>query len=179
MKRNILLTTLLLFVIVVSSCQKEDPTPPITRQGTIVAESFDENFRIILYSEKDIYSEIEEIDIWGTIEYIGVEDSIKIYSGSPYMGYTVESEGVEYIQNIILTMLIVTTLEKGEIHEFPLIKLGGFSEDEADADFWREFYSEERMLFPVGVYQLTFSTGFYTDSDSDIELIIHYQFEVQ
>ena len=177
MKRLVIL--IMLFIVVsLSACEKEEIAPIITTQGRQVTESFDDNFRIILYSEKDIYSDTEEINIWGTLEYIGPEDSIDIYSGEPYIGFTVESEGVPFIQNLVLTLLKTTTLEKGEVQEFPLRKSGGFSEDDEDADFWREFYTEERMLFPKGEYQLTFSTGFYTDTDSDFQLSVQYQFEV-
>jgi hypothetical protein len=178
MRRKILLILMLLFVLPLSSCQKEEITTVIIREGRQVAESFDDNFRVILYSEKDNYSNIEEIDIWGTIEYIGPEDSINIYSGEPCAGFIVESEGIQFISNLVLTILKTTSLEKSVIYEFPLMKVGGFSEDAEDADFWRDFYAEERMLFPKGEYQLTFLTGFYTDTDSDFQLSVQYQFEV-
>lgn len=56
MKRLVIL--IMLFIVVsLSACEKENITPIITRQGRQVAESFDDNFRIILYSEKDIYSD--------------------------------------------------------------------------------------------------------------------------
>ena len=178
MKRLIMLI-MLFIVLSLSACEEEEIEPIIIREGRQVAESFDDSFRIILYSEKDIYSDIEEVIIWGTIEYIGLEDSIDIHSGAPYMGFDVESEGVPFIQNLVLTLLMTTTLEKGEVHEFPLTKSGGFSEDDEDADFWREFYTEERMIFPKGEYQLTFSTGFYIDTRSDYHISIQYQFEVK
>ena len=177
MKRLVIL--IMLFIVVsLSACEEEEIAPIITRQGRQVVESFDDNFMIILYSEKDIYSDIEEVNIWGTIEYTGPEDSIDIHSGIPYMGFDVESEGVSFIQNLVLTVLKTTTLEKGVVHEFPLIKSGGFSEDDEDADFWRDFYNEERMIFPIGEYQLSFFTGFYIDTRSDYHNSIQYQFEV-
>ena len=178
MKRKLLLIAMLLFVFTLSSCQKEDTTSIIAREGRQVAKLSDENFTIILYSEKDVYSDTEEIDIWATIEYIGIRRSIDIFSGDPYAGFTVESEGVEFISNLALKLLKTTTLEKGLIYEFPLKKVGGFSEYTEDADFWREFYSEEKMLFPMGEYHLTFSTEFYTYDSSDFQLSVQYQFEV-
>ncbi len=170
---------MLLFVFTSSSCQKEDNAPFLEREGRQVVETSDENFRIILYSEKDVYSETEEVDIWAFIEYIGSEDSIDIYSGEPYAGYIVESEGLQFISNLAYKLLKTTTLEKGMIYEFPLKKVGGFSDDAEDADFWRDFYSEEKMLFPIGEYQLTFLTDFYTDDSVDFQLSVEYQFEVR
>lgn len=173
-------TLLMIFIVIsLTACEKEESAPIITTKGSQVVESIDDNFRIILYSEKDTYSETEEVNIWGTIEYIGTEDSIDIYSGIPYMGFDVESEGVAFIQNIVATVLMTTTLEKGVVNEFPLVKTGGFSEDDEDADFWRDFYNEERMLFPKGEYQLVFSTGFYIDTRSDYHSSIQYEFEVK
>ncbi len=179
MKRKTLLVLMILFVLSLSSCQKEKIDPTIIREGRQVAESFDDNFIIILYCEKDSLSDIEEVNIWGTIQYIGSEDSIDIYSGEPYAGFDVESEGVKFISFMRLTLLKTTTLKKGEVYEFPLQKSGGFSEDAEDADFWRDFYTEEKMLFPIGEYQVTFYTDFYTDNDSDIGLSVEYQFEVE
>ena len=179
MKRNMLLILMLLFVFTLSSCQKEEFAPTIIREGRQVAEAVDDNFIIILYSEKDSVIDTEEVNIWGTIQYIGSEDSIDIYSGEPYAGFDVESEGVNFISFMRLTLLQTTTLQKGEVYEFPLIKSGGFSEDDEDADFWRGFYTEERMLFPIGEYQVRFYTHFYTDNDSDFSLSVEYQFEVE
>lgn len=178
MRKKLLLLTMLFFVFTLSSCQKEDNVSIIAREGRQVAETSDDNFKIILYSEKDSYSDTEEVDIWATIEYIGSEDTIDIYSGEPYAGFYVESEGVEFISFMRLNLLKTTTLKKGVVYEFPLQKSGGFSEDDEDADFWREFYTEERMLFPIGEYQLTFSTDFYTDESTDFKLSLQYQFNV-
>lgn len=179
MKRKLLMIVMLLFVFTLSSCQKEDNTPTLAREGRQVVETSDENFRIILYSEKDVYSEMEEVDIWATIEYIGSEDTIDIYSGEPYAGYIVESDGITFISSLAYNLLKTTTLEKGIIYEFSLKKVGGFSNDAGDADFWRDFYSEEKMLFPIGEYQLTFLTDFYTDDSVDFQLCVEYQFEVK
>ncbi|MBN2605141.1 MAG: hypothetical protein JXR62_04870 [Bacilli bacterium] len=179
MKRKTYLILMLFLFLTLSSCQKEEAIPTIIREGRQVAESFDDNFIIILYSEKDSYSNLEEVNLWGTIQYIGSEDSIDIYSGEPYAGFDVESEGVMFISFFRLTLLKTTTLNKGEVYEFPLRKSGGFSEDAEDADFWRDFYTEERMLFPIGEYQVTFYTDFYTDNDTDITLSTEYQFEVE
>ena len=179
MKRKLLLLAILFFIFTLSSCQNEENTPIIAREGRQVAETSDENFKIILYSEKDSYSDTEEVDIWATIKYIGSEDTIDIYSGEPYAGYVVESEGVTFISNLAHTLLKTTTLEKGTIYEIPLKNVGGFSNDAEDADFWRDFYSEEKMLFPIGEYQLTFLTDFYIDDSVDFQLSVEYQFEVR
>ena len=95
------------------------------------------------------------------------------------MGYSVESEGTVFIERMVLTILITTVLEKGVVNEFPLVKTGGFSEDDADADFWRTFYSEEKIVFPEGKYELAFSTGFYINTGTDYQASLHYNFEVR
>jgi hypothetical protein len=112
MKRKLILVGMLLLVFTLFSCQKDNNAPIIAREGRQVAETSDENFKIILYSEKDSYSDIEEVDIWATIEYIGSEDSIDIYSGEPYAGFTVISDDVSFITNGFYTLLKTTTLHK-------------------------------------------------------------------
>jgi len=177
--RRFYLVLMLVIVITLSACSNDQSNKVVLREGRQVAETTDEYFKMVLYSENDVYEKTEEVDIWGTIEYIGEEDSIDIHSGSPYYGFTVESEGVRFITNNVLTLLQTTTLDKGVIYEFPLLKFGGYSEDDENADFWRNFYSEEKMLFPIGVYNLVFSTEFYIETGKEYELSIQYNFEVK
>ncbi len=44
MKRKLLLLAMLFFVFTLSSCQNEENTPIIAREGRQVAETSDENF---------------------------------------------------------------------------------------------------------------------------------------
>lgn len=178
MLRVVRLALVLLFSLTLLSCRVENNTPDLY-EGRQVAEKLDDNFHVILYSNKDIYHVDEEIAIWATIEYIGPENNITIYSDEPIGGFNVVSDGVSYISNSYYPMLKTTVLNKGDILEFPMEKSGGFSETDEDTDYWREFYNEEKMLFPIGEYNVVFSTNFYTDTDSDIDLEVEYQFIVE
>ena len=178
MLRVIRLTVVLLFPLMLLSCSVENDNPDL-REGRQVTDKQDDNFHIILYSNKDIYHFDEEVVIWATIEYVGPENNITIYSGEPIGGFYVVSDGVSYISYSYYPMLKTTVLSKGDILEIPMEKSGGFSETDEDADYWREFYNEERMLFPIGEYNVVFSTNFYTDTDPDIDLEVEYQFIVE
>jgi len=178
MKRNLILVLMSIFILSLSACQKPETEPTIIRDGRQVADLMDEHFIIILYSEKDSYSNEEEVNIWGTIQYIGLEGSIDISSAIPFAGFEVESDGINFISFMQYTLLQTTTLNKGEVYAFPLQKSGGFSVNDENADFWHNFYTDDRMLLPIGEYQLTFSTRFFIDNNTDIALSVDYQFEV-
>jgi len=143
-----------------------------------VAEYVDELFKISLHSLKDVYSIEEEVLIYGTIEYVGEEDSISIWHGVPFMNFSVKGEEKEFIVPIELPVLKNSTLSKGEEHSFNMMKTGGYYPEMDDYEFWKSFFDEERMLFPEGVYEVRFSTSFSLDGDVEYSANVIYSFNV-
>jgi hypothetical protein len=112
------------------------------------------------YYDKLEFSTEEKIDFLATLEYIGEEETIKIQHGIPYIDFLI-SDGKDFnIGGTVLTVLAVSTLNNGEIYAFPYKKSGGYSEDQPDAQFWREFFSQKDLYLPAGSYTVTLRPSF-------------------
>ncbi len=126
--------------------------------------SKDELFELKLYLDKDTYTKDEVINCYATLEYIGDEESITVYSGKPLVGFSLKD--IKYFDGLILylELLMPTTLTKGEVIRYDYVKSGGWEEDEADADFYREFYAAKELKLPVGTYEVTVALNCSFDS---------------
>ena len=139
----------------------------------------DENFRVMTYIEKLSYKENEEISLYSTIEYIGHKSSITIWSGEPYFHHMIYRNEEEFSGRITLSILKTTELKKGEVYTIPFSKNGGFSEDDADAEFWRSFFSEKELRLPKGEYDFTAVTSFTLDKDQTERVNLKNEFKVE
>lgn len=174
MKKLLALLLALTCVLSLTACgeqKKNDVTDgaqtegAATGSGEVVAVGEANGFELKLYADKSTYSTSEEIDLWATLEYKGDQKKIRIWHGEPYITFTI-SDGKEFhTGGMIMTILTSTELERGEIYAFLYRKSGGFSESDADADFWKEFYAEEALKLPAGTYTVTVSGAFHTSQD--------------
>ncbi|MBR0600283.1 hypothetical protein [Sinanaerobacter chloroacetimidivorans] len=139
----------------------------------------DENFLVKTYIEKLQFKEAEEISLYSTIEYIGEKDSIDIWSGEPYFHHIIYKNGEVFSGDFTLNILKKTELKKGEIYTIPFSKSGGFSEDDPDADFWREFYSEKTLRLPNGEYTFSAITSFTLDKEQQEKVQLKTEFTVE
>ncbi|QOX65764.1 hypothetical protein FRZ06_21625 [Anoxybacterium hadale] len=139
----------------------------------------DENFLVNTYIKKLQYKETEEISLYSTIEYIGQKDRIDIWSGEPYFHHMIYKNGEVFTGGATLDMLKKTELKKGEIYTIPFSKSGGFSEDDPDADFWRDFYSEKTLKLPKGEYTFSGITSFTLDEEQQDKVQLMTDFTVE
>ena len=139
----------------------------------------DENFLVKTYIKKLQFKESEEIDIYSTIEYIGEKDKIEIWSGEPYLHHMIYKNGAVFTGGFTLNMLKKTELKKGEIYTILFSKSGGFSEDDPDADFWRDFYSEKTLKLPEGEYTFSAITSFTLDKEQQEKVLLKTEFNVE
>jgi hypothetical protein len=157
----------------INSCQK------IVLLEGYVFKTNDENFLVKTYIEKLQYKEDEEIALYSTIEYIGEKDSIDIWSGDPYFQHMIYKNGEVFSGGFTQDILQKTELKKGEIYTIPFSKNGGFSEDDPDADFWREFYSEKTLELPKGEYTFSAITSFALDKEQQEKVKLETEFIVE
>lgn len=80
---------------------------------------------------------------------------------------------------LTLDILKKTELKKGEIYIIPFSKSGGFSEDDPDADFWRDFYSEKTLKLPEGEYIFSAITSFTLDEEQQEKVQLKTDFTVE
>ncbi len=139
----------------------------------------DENFLVKTYIKKLKFKEAEEISLYSTIEYIGEKDSIDIWSGEPYFHHMIYKDGEVFSGGFTQNILQKTELKKGEIYTIPFSKSGVFSEDDPDADFWRDFYSEKTLKLPKGEYTFSAITSFKLDQEQQEKVQIKTEFIVE
>jgi hypothetical protein len=139
----------------------------------------DENFLVKTYIGKLKYREVEEISLYSTIEYIGEKDSIDVWSGDPYFQHVIYKNGEIFSGGFTEQILKKTELEKGEIYTIPFSKNGGFDENDPDAEFWRDFYSEKELRLPPGEYVFSAITDFTLDEAQKERVALKTEFTVE
>lgn len=144
----------------------------------LVFTASDENFSVKTYIEKLKFQEAEEISLYSTIEYIGPKDSVEIWSGDPYFQHMIYKNGEIFNGGFTEQILKKTELEKGEIYTIPFSKNGGFDENDPDAEFWRDFYSEEELRLPRGEYIFSAITDFTLDKEQKERVALKTEFPV-
>ncbi len=138
----------------------------------------DENFLVKTYINKLQFKEADEISLYSTIEYIGEKDSIDIWSGEPYFHHMIYKNGEVFTGGFTQQILQKTELKKGELYTIPFSKSGGFSEDDPDADFWKDFYSEKTLKLPEGEYTFSAITSFTLDKEQQEKVQLKTEFNV-
>lgn len=151
---------------------KEKETQDFT-PSAIKVSSRDKNFELTLYLDSTTYTEKDLITCYATVEYIGDEDSITVYSSDPIVSFTLKDDQYFNGESIVHTILIPITYEKGKSVQYNYIKSGGWSEDDPNAGFYRRFYSNPELLLPAGNYEISATIA----CSSDINNIPESEFQ--
>jgi len=103
-----------------------------------------------LFSDKKVYKTTEKIHIWATLEYVGENDAIKIWSGLPHMGFSI-TDGKDFNTDFfIFDILRETVLKKGEVSIYRYEKSGSWN-----SEFWESPYQERDLYLPAGEYTVS------------------------
>ena len=179
MKRKKACMLILVSVLFFVGCSQAGASQEATGAEPLVFEARDENFAIKTYIDKLEFNEDEEIKMYSTIEYIGKNESIKIWSGEPYFHHLIH-DGDKYINSgIVQDVLKETVLKKGEVYTIPFAKSGGFTQEDPDVKFWEKYFSEKELRLPAGDYTFTAVTDFYLDMDLKEKVTLGTEFKVK
>lgn len=138
----------------------------------------DDNFIVKTYIDKLEFSDREEINFYSTIEYVGKEKSISVYSGDPYFNYLIH-DGKDYINSgLTHDVLKETIFRKGEIYKIPFSKSGGYSQEDPNVEFLKKYFSEAELRLPKGEYTFTAATGFYLDNKLSSNVALKNEFTI-
>ena len=158
-KYNIIIFLLTaVFLAMLSGCNRiqYSSSEPATNSVSHSANDFE----MRLFSDKQFYKTTDTISIWATLEYIGNNDAITIWSGDPFMVFSI-TDGKDFnVHGFIHTVLMQTILTKGEVYHFDYQKSGGWAADAPDASFWENFYAEKDLLLPPGEYTIILRGAF-------------------
>ncbi|OMF36007.1 hypothetical protein BK133_10010 [Paenibacillus sp. FSL H8-0548] len=148
-------------ILILSSCsspnnkdQEQNSIDPILmeKMAEPKLQYKDELFEMSLNMNKTVFAKNEPIDYSVSLTYIGEEESITIWGGRTYIGFYLTDGKKFEMEGANTTELVATTLKKGETQQFPFYKSGGYSNDDPDASFWKQFYEEKDLLLPSGTY---------------------------
>jgi len=118
------------------------------------------DFIMTLNSDKKVYKTTDIINIWGTLEYIGDKNKVKIWHSCPFMLFSITDGNDFNIGGITMSILTSSVLTKNTVYHFDYQKSGGWSADAPDAKFWEDFFSEPDLLLPAGEYTIRLHGGF-------------------
>ncbi|AOY76806.1 hypothetical protein [Clostridium formicaceticum] len=179
MRKIKMIGLVLIAIFVFIACSQYEITQEAQSANYHIFTTEDENFLIKTYINKLDFKDNEEISMYSTIEYIGAEDSIMIWSGEPYFHYTIYN-GQEYFnEGLTLDILKTTVLKKGEIYTIPFLKSSGYCENDPNASFWKNYYAEKELKLPKGKYFFTAYTDFSLDEEQVEKVVLKIEFEVK
>jgi len=160
MKRNQIIFACLfvLLALLLFACGKGID---LKAEGAAQAQRVEANdFEMTLYSDQEVYRSTEPIQLWATLKYSGKGNTVTIWHGEPYMSFSITDGEDFHVGGNILTVLTSTELEKGKTYRFDHQKSGGWSGNDADADFWSAFFEEKELFLPAGEYTVAVSGAF-------------------
>lgn len=180
MKRIFFITILILISFTLTSCKGEEANLAegdseniksikemegydLSKYKSYINE--DDIFRVAVYINEEHYKSTEPIIIFSALEYLGDEESIDVWSGRPYFNYTIFKDGEYFCGGATLDSLEKTNFKKEEINLIPFEKSGGYSEDDSDYVFWKDFYSDPELKLPAGTYTITAYCDFSLSED--------------
>lgn len=141
----------------------------------------DELFKITVYISDENYKSNEPISMFSTLEYLGKEESIDVWSGRPYFNYIIVKDEIYFSEGIVEDILMKSNFKKDEVYLIPFRKSGGYSADDPDYEFWKNYYSDPELKLPEGTYAITAFCDFSLSEDilsSRYENKVEFEIEV-
>ena len=169
----------LILCLTFTSCSKTNTNKSSINSTTVINEvsrteesienvqDYNKLFELKLYSDKQKYKTTDEIKIWATLKYIGDNDQIRIWHGLPYISFSITDGKTFKTDQIFNTVLTSTLLDKGKLYKFNYVKSGGYSADDPNAEFWKNFYQEKNLYLPKGEYTVKVGGAFSIFEDAE------------
>ncbi len=122
-----------------------------------------DDFSLSIWADKSTYKTDEPIECYSSLTYLG-QDDIKVYHADPLVVFYIEggSFNGEWARQDSLNLTDFTANEEIVL---PFQKSGGWSSDDPNAEFFKEFYSKDELILPAGDYKLWTQVEYSTDVD--------------
>lgn len=140
-----------------------------------IAEVAEGDYIFRLVSEKEQYTNTEEVNLYGEIIYTGEKDEVEINHSSSAILFNIFEEVRQYeIGDGVHDIGLTTTLKRNEPHREHYGKSAGYDadSDKAYVQFVEDFIEQDG--FPTGYYTVNGFTDFAVFEDGDDESAIHY-----
>jgi hypothetical protein len=134
----------------------------ISSPSEVMATTSDGLFQLTLRSPLDRYAAQEPIEVVATLEYLGEEPSIEVYSHPGMPGFGVEEvDGANRAASPAARASCVTySFRRGERVTFPFAKSGGFAPGEPNYEFMLEYLDitdgkpDPVLRLPAGTWRI-------------------------
>ena len=158
------LLIIVLSALIFCSCSLYEPEE--AEEKTVGSTEHNEDFLLSIVVEDFHGMADEPITCYATITYNGKEP-ITIYHGLPLVVFSIDND--EYFatcdQGIRETVLTNTTFEPGQEIRFEFEKNGGWSADDSNVEFYREFFMDKELKLPEGKYVFSANMEYSTEQD--------------
>lgn len=162
-KKPFLHLLIIILTLALISCRGE-----VKDSGMDLTASFkDDLFELTIYLDKNSYSAEETIFCYATLEYIGEEDNITVYSSDPLVGFGIKDNKYFDGGYAVNDVLIRTSFQKGQIVKYDFTKSGGWDAEDPNAEFYEKYFTDPNLVLPAGDYEVSATINCALD-ESDI-----------
>ncbi|WP_026672859.1 hypothetical protein [Alkalihalobacterium bogoriense] len=130
----------------------------------------EEDFKLSLFTNKAVYKENEQVNIWADFGFFGEEEKMTIGHAMHYLGFHIEqTDGDLSFPYMMPEPYVLTTLKQGEWEKTDYEKSTGFDGGDPNAAFYKKWLEEDEVTFPPGTYKVTVVAHFIIDmNESDL-----------
>ena len=142
---------------------------------TVYNVKIQDDFKLEIFNEKEIYNYGEPINVYAQLTYIGELDQVQIGHAMSPVGWNMHELTRDIpIYGAMATPYILTTLDKNKPLTFELTGLGGYSEQD-DQDIIELNKGTMSLNLLKGSYTVSATAGFQID-DPQFSEITDYHF---
>jgi hypothetical protein len=145
------------------------PTGPILEGTAVHGEDVDQQFRLSVQADQDRYRAGQLIDVSATLSYLGPNAGIVVGgSGTGLVGFTLErDEPAVRIDAAGTSDCRPYQMLRGIAAEHPLMKTGGFADEDPLAAFYRAYFASPELRLPAGTWTISAVANFLGSADCD------------
>jgi hypothetical protein len=120
-------------------------------------------FKLRIGAESGVYRAGEPIHVWARLTYTGPKPQEKLVaSGSGLVQFSWEQQNGQRRQDGAATADCAPySIDRTQVLAVPFAKSGGFSGDDPDAGFWRQYFADPVLRLPAGRYRIHALTNFF------------------
>ena len=157
-----------LAAVLVGCATKPSQAPASTAPGPALrGEATDPEFRLVISTPKATWAAGETIQVEAALSYVGGAAQATIAgSGGGVIGFSVEEvNGTRRMGPVSDDTCRPFTIGPGQPMTAPYAKSGGFTAEDPNAAFYRQFFADPLFRLPEGAWRVTVHASFSTGAD--------------
>lgn len=155
---------LLLLVIALPRLGPAADGLPSPSGGPVSATTRSGDFSLIITSARSQYEADEPVEVEASLVYDGDQGEATVGGANALIGFGIEQvDGTLRMEPAFDASCTPHTLSAGVPVVEPFSKSGGFSDDDPDAGFWREWFSDPVPTLPAGTWRVKALASFGLD----------------